>query len=186
MKRRQCKVVVRVARSRWGRQERHELSGDGINQSRRNHVRATSRIGAGSIECIHRPIRTWNRSLSGSRRSDELLPTRAVCTPTKGIVDVAVGRILLTGWQGFYRAQIPRTEGHGGDGNLVCVRFVVVDFQIVGKEKELILLDRTANIAPKIVVCEMPHRWIEKVPGIEIAIPDEFVGSAVEIVSARL
>jgi len=33
---------------------------------------------------------------------------------------------------------------------------VVIDFQIVGKEKELILLDWSAEIAAKVVVGEMP------------------------------
>ncbi len=63
---------------------------------------------------------------------------------------------------------------------------MVIDLQIVGKEKELILLDRPPDIAAKVVVSEMPHGGIEKVAGIEIAVPCEFVSSAVEAVGTRL
>ena len=63
---------------------------------------------------------------------------------------------------------------------------MVIDFQIVGKEKELILLDGTAKIAAEVVVSEMPHGGIEIVAGIEIIAPDKFIGSAVVVVGARL
>src|SRR5260370_4618374 len=79
-----------------------------------------------------------------------------------------------------------RAQGHGGDVDPVCIRLVVIGFQIVDKEKELILLERTPNIAPKVVVSEMPHGWIEIVASVEIIVLDEFIGSAVIVVATRL
>src|SRR6266403_3126309 len=112
----QCKIVVRGACSRWnGRPEIHEFSGDGVNQGRGNDVGATSNVGADRIERIHRSsVRTWYRGHAGGGRGDELLAARAAeirsgtgntghGISAKWIVDVAVGRILLTRWQVFYR-----------------------------------------------------------------------------------
>src|SRR5260370_18386529 len=79
-----------------------------------------------------------------------------------------------------------RGQGHGGDGDPVCIRLVVIGFQIVDKEKELILLERTPNIAPKVVVSEIPHGWIEIVASVEIIVLDEFRGSAMIVFANRL
>ncbi len=63
---------------------------------------------------------------------------------------------------------------------------MVGDSQKVGKEKKLVLLDRTANIPAKVVVSEMPDGRIEIVAGVEITVPDELIGSAVVVVGTRL
>ena len=92
----------------------------------------------------------------------------------------------MTSWQAFYRGQVTGAQGLARDADLVRIRLVVVHFQIVGEEKELVLLDWTADIAAKVVVSEMPDGWIEKVAGIEIAVSGEFVSSAVVAVGAGL
>ena len=123
------KIVARDGRSSWnGRQERHELSGDGINQGGRNDVRATGCIGASRIECIHHSIRTGYRGLAGSGRGHELLAARAVGIAAEGVVDVASGRGHFASLQVFNRAQITRAKGHGGDSNGVWICLVIKDF----------------------------------------------------------
>ncbi len=61
---------------------------------------------------------------------------------------------------------------------------MVINFQVVAKEEELILLDRPTDIAAKVVVSEMPHGLIEEVARIEITVPGKFVGSAVVAVGS--
>src|SRR5580704_19163483 len=63
---------------------------------------------------------------------------------------------------------------------------MVIDLQVVGKEKELIFLDRPADIAAEVVVSEMPYGGIEKVARVEIAVLDKFIRSAVIVVCTGL
>src|SRR5262249_35034318 len=116
-----------------------------------------------------------------SRRSNERLPARAVRIPTKWIVDCR-----RSSRRGGRDVQIscPKTHGRNADAVRVCL--VVEDFQVVRKEKELVLFDRAAKVAAKVVVGQVTDSRVEEIAGVEITVPVKFIGGAVVIVGARL
>ncbi len=58
--------------------------------------------------------------------------------------------------------------------------------KIVGEEEQLVLLDRAADGAAEVVVVDSGHRGLEEVAGVEIAVLNELVDGAVELVGSRL
>src|ERR1700692_942190 len=50
VERQKSKIVIRALRVNWGRQPPYQLGRDWVNQGRRNHILATSPIGAGGSE----------------------------------------------------------------------------------------------------------------------------------------
>src|SRR5438067_2568361 len=74
----------------------------------------------------------------------------------------------------------------GGNAGLVGVGRVVHRLEIVGEVEELVLLDRTTDVASHLVICDMPNRRIEKASGTHGAVLQIPVRRAVITIRARL
>ena len=83
-------------------------------------------------------------------------------------------------------AQVAGAERAVGNAFLVGVGLMIQRPHVVGEEEELIVLDRPADIAAEIVVCDVSHRGIEKRSRIQVAILQILVAGAVKLIGSRL
>ena len=82
-------------------------------------------------------------------------------------------------------AQIAVAELHRRDRDSVRVGLVIHGSQIIGEEKELVLFDRTANLAAHAIVSQMADRQVEKAARVESAVLMQFVRAAVPPIRTR-
>ena len=132
----------------------------------------------GSRHQVHNLLRDRADPVGGDDVAGERHAVGAVRIAGGGVVD------HYRRGQSQAGAQVAGPPAAGRDGAEVGVGFVVRDPQKIAEEEDLVLLDRSADVAAEIVVGKMSHRGIEEVARVQRAVAQELVAGAVEFVGA--